>query len=134
MNLQHQLGFPLLVFQRISEPDIMCRLQPVKETREKQVELWTELILRYCRQQKVSPTSASVSLASNCRAPPCFIILIGRVCKLCICCRRTSLVQTQLTTILSSTTGKLSVSLYRFHSITWIAALLKGCSEALHRD
>ncbi|CAL8471116.1 g10658 [Coccomyxa elongata] len=27
-------------------------LQPVKETRQKQIELWTELILRYCRHQK----------------------------------------------------------------------------------
>lgn len=28
-------------------------LQPVKETREKQVQLWKELILDYCRSQKV---------------------------------------------------------------------------------
>ncbi len=29
------------------------RLQPVKDTREKQVRLWTELILKYCRHHKV---------------------------------------------------------------------------------
>ncbi|WOK95735.1 vacuolar protein sorting-associated protein 25 [Canna indica] len=28
-------------------------LQPVKETREKQVQLWKELILSYCRSQKI---------------------------------------------------------------------------------
>ncbi|EIE20062.1 subunit of ESCRT-II complex [Coccomyxa subellipsoidea C-169] len=28
-------------------------LQPVKETRQKQIELWAELILRYCRHNKV---------------------------------------------------------------------------------
>ena len=30
-----------------------CRLQPIKETREKQIALWCELILDYCRHQKV---------------------------------------------------------------------------------
>lgn len=29
------------------------RLQPVRDTREKQVQLWKELILDYCRTQKV---------------------------------------------------------------------------------
>lgn len=28
-------------------------LQPVRETREKQVQLWKELILDYCRSQKI---------------------------------------------------------------------------------
>eukprot|EP00850_Spirogloea_muscicola_P019294 SM000187S03911 [mRNA] locus=s187:136779:138424:- [translate_table: standard] len=28
-------------------------LQPVKDTREKQVQLWKELILQYCKQQKI---------------------------------------------------------------------------------
>eukprot|EP00850_Spirogloea_muscicola_P014956 SM000111S18779 [mRNA] locus=s111:170626:172293:+ [translate_table: standard] len=28
-------------------------LQPVKDTREKQIKLWKELILQYCKQQKV---------------------------------------------------------------------------------
>ncbi|CAL5228624.1 g11789 [Coccomyxa viridis] len=36
-------------------------LQPVKETREKQVELWTELILRYCRQQRAYILSTSTA-------------------------------------------------------------------------
>ncbi|XP_039116232.1 vacuolar protein sorting-associated protein 25-like isoform X2 [Dioscorea cayenensis subsp. rotundata] len=31
----------------------MLSLQPVRETREKQVQLWKELILDYCRNQKV---------------------------------------------------------------------------------
>lgn len=31
----------------------LCRLQPVKETRQKQISLWTELILKYCKHQKV---------------------------------------------------------------------------------
>lgn len=30
-----------------------CRLQPVRDTREKQIQLWKELILDYCRTQKV---------------------------------------------------------------------------------
>jgi hypothetical protein len=29
-----------------------CRLQPVKDTREKQIQLWKELILRYCKHHK----------------------------------------------------------------------------------
>lgn len=29
-----------------------CRLQPVKDTREKQVQLWKELILKYCKHHK----------------------------------------------------------------------------------
>ena len=33
-----------------------CRLQPIKETREKQTALWCELILDYCRHQKVRCT------------------------------------------------------------------------------
>eukprot|EP00850_Spirogloea_muscicola_P012246 SM000078S22105 [mRNA] locus=s78:463025:464677:- [translate_table: standard] len=28
-------------------------LQPVKDTREKQIQLWKELILQYCKQQKI---------------------------------------------------------------------------------
>ncbi|CAK0782296.1 hypothetical protein CVIRNUC_005622 [Coccomyxa viridis] len=36
-------------------------LQPVKETREKQVELWTELILRYCRQSRTFVLSSDTS-------------------------------------------------------------------------
>ncbi len=39
----------------MSRPD--CRLQPIKETREKQIALWCELILDYCRHQKVRCTS-----------------------------------------------------------------------------
>lgn len=29
------------------------RLQPVRDTREKQIQLWKELILDYCRTQKI---------------------------------------------------------------------------------
>ena len=31
----------------------LIRLQPVRETREKQIQLWKELILDYCRTQKI---------------------------------------------------------------------------------
>ncbi len=30
----------------------ICRLQPVRDTREKQVELWKQLILKYCKHHK----------------------------------------------------------------------------------
>ena len=30
-----------------------CSLQPVKDTREKQIQLWKELILEYCRTHKI---------------------------------------------------------------------------------
>lgn len=30
-----------------------CSLQPVRDTREKQIQLWKELILDYCRTQKI---------------------------------------------------------------------------------
>lgn len=30
-----------------------CRLQPIKETRDRQSALWCELILQYCRALKV---------------------------------------------------------------------------------
>lgn len=32
---------------------ISSSLQPVRDTREKQVQLWKELILDYCRSQKI---------------------------------------------------------------------------------
>jgi hypothetical protein len=32
---------------------LACSLQPVRETREKQVQLWKDLILDYCRSQKM---------------------------------------------------------------------------------
>ncbi|XP_020578050.1 vacuolar protein sorting-associated protein 25 isoform X3 [Phalaenopsis equestris] len=32
---------------------MLSRLQPIRETREKQVQLWKELILEYCRSQKI---------------------------------------------------------------------------------
>lgn len=32
---------------------ISYSLQPVRDTREKQVQLWKELILDYCRSQKI---------------------------------------------------------------------------------
>ena len=38
-----------------------CRLQPVKETRERQTTLWCDLILQYCRQQKVALLSRKCS-------------------------------------------------------------------------
>ena len=39
------------------------RLQPVKETRQKQIDLWTDLILQYCRQNKVSASLTSPKTA-----------------------------------------------------------------------
>jgi len=30
-----------------------CRIQPVTETRDKQLKLWKDLILRYCMQSKI---------------------------------------------------------------------------------
>eukprot|EP00891_Asterochloris_glomerata_P001836 jgi/Astpho2/1836/Aster-00367 len=36
-------------------------LQPIKETREKQIALWCELILDYCRHQKVYKLSTSAA-------------------------------------------------------------------------
>lgn len=44
-----------LSHQALSKADSsLCRLQPVKETRQKQISLWTELILKYCKHHKVS--------------------------------------------------------------------------------
>lgn len=48
------MSYPLPSCECNLERKDVCRLQPVKETREKQVDLWTELILRYCRQKRVS--------------------------------------------------------------------------------
>jgi ESCRT-II complex subunit VPS25 len=38
----------LFVFEHL----LLSRLQPVKDTQEKQIQLWKELILKYCKNEK----------------------------------------------------------------------------------
>ena len=48
------MAAPFYQYQALSKGlASLCRLQPVKETRQKQIGLWTELILKYCKHHKV---------------------------------------------------------------------------------
>lgn len=44
---------PILILVFICNFHVNFSLQPVRDTREKQVKLWKELILDYCRTQKI---------------------------------------------------------------------------------
>lgn len=52
---EHSDGEPL------TGPLPLCRLQPVKDTRDKQILLWCDLILKYCRHHKVQPLTRALS-------------------------------------------------------------------------